>query len=305
MGYAIGIDLGGTNVKAAAVSEGGEVLAQTSAPTTARDGADAVASNVAREMASLEAEVGRPASAVGMAAPGMVARDGRSMASISGHLECVEGFDWAEYLTGRAPALLNDAHAALLGEVWRGAAEGARDAVLLTLGTGVGGAILSGGRLLRGHLGRAGHLGHMCLDVDAPRDSLGIPGTLEEAIGNRTLPHRSAGRFDSTERLVAAYLACDGEAARVWLRSVFRLACAVTSIINALDPEIVIIGGGVARARAALLEPLERRIRQLVPVPPQIVLSRLGDEAVALGGVRLALQEVDQRLFDLAALERL
>lgn len=292
MSYSIGIDLGGTNIKAAAVSEDGEVLAQANAPTPADEGAHAVASNVARELASLEAEVGGRADAVGMAAPGMVARDGRSMASISGHLECIEGFDWAEYLTGRAPALLNDANAALLGEVWRGAAAGASDAVLLTLGTGVGGAVLTGGRLLRGHLGRAGHLGHMCLDVDAPRDSLGIPGTLEEAIGNRTLPQRSEGRFDSTERLVAAHLSGDAEAARVWLRSVFHLACAVTNIINAFDPETVIIGGGVARAGRALFDPLAEYLDGMEWRPGghrvRIVPAALGDIAGALGAARNA-----------------
>jgi glucokinase len=293
MSYAIGIDLGGTNIKAVAVAEGGEVLAQSNAPTSGEDGATAVAENVARELASLEAEVGRHASAVGLAAPGMVARDGRSMASISGHLEIIEGLDWAEYLRGRRPALLNDAHAALVGEVWRGAATGARDAVLLTLGTGVGGAILSGGRLLRGRLGRAGHLGHMCLDVDAARDSLGIPGTLEEAIGNRTLPLRSAGRFDSTERLVAAHLAGDAEASRVWLRSVFHLACAVTNIINALDPEVVILGGGVARAGRALFDPLAEYLDTMEWRPGgqrvRIAPASLGDLAGALGAARNAM----------------
>ena len=291
MSYSIGIDLGGTNIKAVAISDEGEVLAQSNAPTYGEDGA-AVAENVARQMAALEAEAGRAASTVGLAAPGMVARDGRSMASISGHLEIIEGLDWADYLRGREPALLNDAHAALLGEVWRGAAAGARDAVLLTLGTGVGGAILSEGRLLRGRLGRAGHLGHMCLDVDAARDSLGIPGTLEEAIGNRTLPARSAGRFDSTERLVAAHLAGDAEAARVWLRSVFHLACAVTNIINAIDPEVVIIGGGVARAGRALFDPLAEYLDTMEWRPQgqsvRIVPASLGDLAGALGAARNA-----------------
>ncbi|MBV8858034.1 MAG: ROK family protein [Acidobacteria bacterium] len=298
MSYAIGIDLGGTNIKAVAVNEDGDVLARTSAPTHGDGVADedgaAVARNVARQLAALETEVGRTAAAVGLAAPGLVARDGRSMASISGHLESVEGLVWAEYLGGRAPALLNDAHAALVGEVWRGAAAGARDAVLLTLGTGVGGAVLAEGRLLRGHLGRAGHLGHMCLDVDGARDSLGIPGTLEEAVGNRTLPERSAGRFRSTAELVAAYLAGDAEAARVWLRSVFQLACAVTNIINAFDPEVFIIGGGVARAGRALFDPLAEYLDGMEWRPQghrvRVVPAALGDAAGALGAARNAEQ---------------
>jgi glucokinase len=296
MSYTIGIDLGGTNIKAVAVNEDGDVLAQTFAPThgdagEAEDGA-AVARNVARQLAALEMEVGRTASAVGLAAPGLVARDGRSMASISGHLESVEGLVWAEHLGGREPALLNDAHAALVGEAWRGAAAGAREAVLLTLGTGVGGAVLAGGRLLRGHLGRAGHLGHMCLDVDGERDSLGVPGTLEEAIGNRTLPARSAGRFDSTEELVAAYLAGDAAAARVWLRSVLQLACAVTNIINAFDPEVFVIGGGVARAGRALFGPLAEYLDGMEWRPQghrvRVTPATLGEMAGALGAARNA-----------------
>jgi glucokinase len=223
-----------------------------------------------------------------------VARDGRAMASISGHLESVEGLVWAEHLGGREPALLNDAHAALVGEVWRGAAVDARDAVLLTLGTGVGGAVLAEGRLLRGHLGRAGHLGHMCLDVDGARDSLGIPGTLEEAIGNRTLPARSAGRFGSTAELVAAYLTADAEAARVWLRSVFQLACAVTNIINAFDPEVFVIGGGIARAGQALFDPLAEYLDAMEWRPQghrvRIAAAALGDAAGALGAARNAAQ---------------
>jgi glucokinase len=189
-------------------------------------------------------------------------------------------------------ALLNDAHAALLGEVWQGAAAGARDAVLLTLGTGVGGAILSGGRLLTGHLGRGGHLGHTCLDVDGEPDSLGIPGTLEEAVGNRTLARRSAGRFDSTERLVAAHLAGDPQASRVWLRSVYQLACAVTSLINTLDPEVVIIGGGIARAGAPLFDPLGRYLDLMEWRPGghrvRIEPAALGRLAGALGAARYA-----------------
>jgi glucokinase len=166
--------------------------------------------------------------------------------------------------------------------------------VLLTLGTGVGGAVLAEGRLLRGYLGRAGHLGHMCLDADGERDSLGIPGTLEEAIGNRTLPERSGGRFDSTEELVAAYVAGDAEAARVWLRSVFKLACAVTNIINAFDPEVFVIGGGVARAGRALFGPLAEYLEGMEWRPQghrvPLVPAALGDAAGALGAARNAAQ---------------
>jgi glucokinase len=293
MDYVIGIDLGGTNIKAAAVSVSGEVLAQSSAETR-DDGGAAWAAYVRELIEALESRVGGAALCVGIASPGMAARDGRSMASVSGHLESLQGFDWVNYLgEERAVTLLNDGHAALLAEAWKGAAVGADDAVLLTLGTGVGGAVLSGGRLLTGHLGRGGHNGHMCLDADGEPDSLGIPGTLEEAVGNRTLARRSRGLFDSTEALVAAYLAGDAHATRVWLRSVYRLACAVTSMICVLDPEVFVVGGGIARAGAVLFDPLERYLGLMEWRPGghhvRVVPAALGSTAGALGAARHAL----------------
>lgn len=294
MDYAIGIDLGGTNIKAAAVTPSGEVLWRSSAETRDGEGA-AWAEGVRGQIEALESRGGGPALCVGIASPGLPARDGRSMASVSGHLESLQGFDWVDYLGGgRTLALVNDGHAALLAEAWKGAAAGAEDAVMLTLGTGVGGAVLSGGRLLTGCLGRGGHIGHICLDADGEPDSLGIPGTLEEAVGNRTLARRSRGLFDSTEALVAAHLAGDAVATRVWLRSVHRLACAVTSMICVLDPEVFVIGGGIARAGAALFDPLEQYLGLMEWRPGghrvRVVPAALGGEAGALGAARHAMQ---------------
>jgi glucokinase len=142
-------------------------------------------------------------------------------------------------------------------------------------------------------LGRGGHIGHICLDADGLPDSLGIPGTLEEAVGNRTLARRSRGRFNSTEALVAAYLAGDELATPIWLRSVYQLACAVTSMICVLDPEVFVIGGGIARAGAALFDPLERYLGLMEWRPGghrvRIVPAALGSSAGALGAARYAL----------------
>ncbi|NIP92572.1 MAG: ROK family protein, partial [Akkermansiaceae bacterium] len=98
----------------------------------------------------------------------------------------LEGLEWPEAL-GRRAAVLNDAHAALMGEIWQGAAAGVRDVILLTLGTGVGGAIVTDGRLLRGHTGKGGHLGHVSLDFLGKPDICGIPGALEDMIGNHNV----------------------------------------------------------------------------------------------------------------------
>jgi glucokinase len=255
----IGLDIGGTQIKAAAFSADGRVLARRTAPT--EDGGDSetvprFATNVRSLLAGLEHETG-PAAHTGLSAPGLVAGDGRSISHMPGRLRGLENFDWSAWL-GRDVPLLNDAHAALLGEVWQGAARGLRDAVLLTLGTGVGGAIWADGRLLRGHIGRAGHIGHLSLDPFGAPTITGTPGGLENWIGNHNIAERSGGRFTSTHELVAAYETGDTFAAEVWLRSIRGLGCAIASLVNVLDPEAVVIGGGIASAGRALFDPLSR-----------------------------------------------
>jgi glucokinase len=292
--YAIGIDLGGTHIKAAGVSESGEILERVTSETRDRAAPGAWVESIRGLRARIEAGRGAPAAAIGVAAPGLAAADGRSIASIPGKLAGLQGLDWAAALDATVPVrVLNDGHAALLGECWRGAAVGCRDVVLLTLGTGVGGAILSGGRLLTGATGKAGHWGHMTLDPDGPPSIAGMPGSLEGAIGNCTIEARSHGRFHDTRALVEAHLAGDAEATRVWRRSVHRLACAVASIANAVDPEVVILGGGIARAGEALLRPLEEFLARVEWRPlggVRVTLAALGEMAGALGAAQRALE---------------
>ncbi len=293
MDYAIGIDLGGTNVKAVAVSAEGEVLEHSTCEVE-DETAGALAQIIWQQIALFERKCGGRASCTGIASPGQQAPDGLSMASVGGRLHGLEGVVWTEVLKAAHPIpVLNDAHAALLGEVWKGAGHGCRNAVLLTLGTGVGGAILADGRLVKGHIGRAGHLGHICLDADGTPDIIGIPGSLEDAIGNCTLSARSGGRFTKTRQLVEAHRAGDAGASDIWLRSVYQLACAIASIINILDPEIVILGGGIAQAKESLFEPLGRFMNQLEWRPQgngvRIAPAVVGTMAGALGAAHYAI----------------
>lgn len=288
MPYGIGIDLGGTNIKIVAVSEEGDVLDRSTCETEA-DAPVSWVETIRDRITEIE-QTREPARWIGLAAPGLAARDSLSIASMPGKLRGLEGLSWTESLQTSHPVpVLNDAHAALLGEAWVGAARGYRNAVLLTLGTGVGGAILADGRLYKGHLGRAGHLGHISLNPDGRPDIVGTPGSLEQTIGNATLPERSGGRFTSTRQLVAAHLKGDQNASDVWLRSVYNLAAGITSIINALDPEAVIIGGGIAQAGPALFEPLAGLMESLEWRPQghsvQIIPAALGDIAGSLGAV--------------------
>ncbi|HSI63382.1 MAG TPA: ROK family protein, partial [Candidatus Saccharimonadia bacterium] len=165
--HIIGIDLGGTNIKATLFDAStGQCLDRATTPTRdgEREGDHPAWSFGVRDLvARFEEAVGSSGLPVGISAPGLAARDGSCISWMPGRMHGLEGFRWAEFLE-RPTRVLNDAHAAILGEVWQGAATGSGDAVMLTLGTGVGGAVISDGRLLTGHLGRAGHLGHITVD---------------------------------------------------------------------------------------------------------------------------------------------
>ena len=293
MDYALGIDVGATNVKAVAVTAAGYILRQDRFATL--DSESAPWANAIREyILRTEAEVGS-ARWLGIACPGLAARDHRSIAWMQGRMAAVQGLDWAQFL-GREQLVpvLNDAHAALLGETWLGAGRGVENAVLLTIGTGVGGAVVCEGRLLRGAIGRAGHLGHLSLNPDGPLDIVNTPGSLEDAIGDWTIPARTNGRFETSADLVQAVRAGDQHATEVWLKSVKALAAGIASIINCVDPELVILGGGVARAGRNLFEPLSEQMDKFEWRPlgerVNIVPATLGEFAGALGAARNAMQ---------------
>jgi glucokinase len=287
MRYGIGVDLGGTNIKIVAVSEEGHMLERSTCETLT-DSPSFWVETIRQTVKTIEDNQLESACWIGLAAPGLAARDNLSIASMPGKLRGLEGLDWTDSLQSSHPVpVLNDAHAALLGEAWIGAAVGYRNAVLLTLGTGVGGALLAEGRLFKGHIGRAGHLGHISLNPDGPPDIVGTPGSLEQTIGNSTLAERSDGHFCSTRKLVEAHLNGDEKATGIWLRSVYNLAAGITSIINSLDPEVIIIGGGIAQAGPALFAPLERFMEGLEWRPQgarvRIIPAALGDLAGTLG----------------------
>jgi len=283
--YSVGLDLGGSSIKSVAIS-GSELLAQTN-----------VAFDVERPLDWLEKTRGilsqfqerfGAVENIGVSAPGLASKDAATIVCMPGRLEGLEGLNWATALGhSKAVPVLNDAHAAILGEAWRGAAQGFRNVCMLTLGTGVGGAAIVNGQLLRGSIGRGGHLGHASLDIDGPLDVTGMPGSLEMAIGNCTIAARSEGRFVTTHELIAAFQKGDPFASKVWLRSVKALACAIGSLINILDPEAVIIGGGIARAGESLFKPLQACLDQVEwrPTGSRVAVfpAQLGEFAGAYG----------------------
>lgn len=295
MSWAIGIDLGGTIVKAVAVKEDGSIIHRQQQPTQDGPGmVDRWVEHVRHILQDFEMKAGSPPKSIGVCSPGLAAADERSIAWLPGKLEGLEGFDWTAALESqRLVPVVNDAHAALLGEAWVGAARDRSNVVLLTLGTGVGGAILNDGKLLRGTIGRGGHLGHMCLDPSGTPSITGMPGAIEVMIGDCTVSDRSGGRFSSTEALVRAHRDGDEEATSIWHKSVRALGCAIGSYINIIDPEIVVLAGGIAAAGDALLNPLDAVLYEIEWRPGAysvpVVLATLGEWAGALGAARYGL----------------
>lgn len=265
MTWSIGIDIGGTAIKAVAAKENGDILLQKSQPTNDDPSSFRTWVDSAKSILSeLESEMGSPADAVGICAPGLADRKHRWISYLPVKLQGIEGFDWTQALgrTNQVP-VVNDAHSALLGESWIGAAGGKQDVVLLTLGTGVGGAILSNGRLVNGAIGRAGHLGHMSQDIYGEPSIANMPGAIEVMIGNSTVSKRSNETYKSTRELVQAYEEGNSLASYIWLKSIRALGCAVASYINILDPEVVVLTGGITTAGDSLMQPLLKVLEEV------------------------------------------
>lgn len=293
--YAIGIDLGGTNIKFLATDPSGNILQEACCAT--KDHAGSVgnwAANIPEMVDKIEMQLGYCAHWIGVSAPGMTDREKRRIISLPGRLNGLEGLDWTNFLKRkRTIPVLNDAHAALYGESWKGSAMNFKNVIFLTLGTGVGGAFSLEGQLQSGYLGRAGHFGHTCLNPDGPLDIKNSPGSIELEIGECTIKQRTNGRFNSTQELVEAHNARDSEATKIWMHSVYRLACAISSYINILDPEIVLLGGGISKAGNALMDPLNQYMNRVEWRPEghtvPIKFAQLGNKAGALGAARYAM----------------
>jgi len=288
---AIGIDIGGTRIKAVALSAGHAVLDRCETATVDEPAGlvAAVAAAIERLSDAAPDATGVP---VGLAAPGLAADDERSIAWMQGRLEAVQGLDWTAKL-GRPVRVLNDAQSATLAEASAGAATGCRHVVMLTLGTGVGGGAIVDGQLLRGALGRAGHLGHICLNPDGEPDIVGAPGSLEDLVGDHSVAARTGGRFADTRGLAEAVRQHDQEATRHWQRTIHVLACGIVSLINALDPQRIVIGGGIAQAGPTLFDPLRAAVAAMEWRPTgaavAIVPATLGADAGAIGAARYAM----------------
>ena len=280
--YYIGIDLGGTNIKGALVRETGEIVREESRPTRAGLGADAVCDGIAAVITALADGVDRAElGGVGLGCPGTVD-------DASGRVLYANNLGWKNFdlraaikaRTGLSPRLGNDANVAALAEALAGCAKGAQSAVIVTLGTGVGGGVVLDGKLLTGYTGAASELGHMVIHAGGEECTCGRRGCFEAyasatalvretkramAAHPESLLHAVAAENGAVDGRTAFTASRRGDAAArgVVERYIDELACGIANLVNIFFPEVIALSGGVADQGDELLVPLRERVREL------------------------------------------
>jgi glucokinase len=303
----LGIDVGGTAVKIGLV-RAGVVQSRIGIDADPAGGLRAALRRIATAADPLRAKSGGKIAAVGLAFPGIVDPQGkRILSSPAGKFDdaCqIDVVEEAGRLFGMPVQLVNDANAALIGEWRHGAARGCTDAVMMTLGTGIGSSVLLGGAPLRGAHGQAGSLGgHFSGDIDGDPCPCGNIGCVETIACTLTLPrHARASELFASSLLsreaVIDYravfaLARRGDllATRLRDRALQAWGAAAVNLIHAYDPERLIIGGGILAAGEDLLGPLRAHVRRHAWTPwgrVEVLPAALGSDAGLLGAASLA-----------------
>ena len=303
---AIGIDFGGTSIKSAVVEEGRLLLRGAAIDTQQHDSADSLVDAILRVVGTMRAAHPEVA-AIGVGLPGFV----DSVNGIVHSLTNVAG--WSEVplrailseRTGLPAIIENDANAMAYGEWKYGAAVGAQHAVCITLGTGVGGALILDGKLYRGATLAAGEIGHMSIDYRGIRGPYGNFGGLEEYVGNVQIGERAAKLYAdagivkthdecSPLALDRAARAGDTIARGLWETLGTEIGAVLASVVWIVNPDTIVIGGGVAKAGDLLLDPIRRTIAartiKVFNAHLRVVPAMLGNEAGIIGNAALALE---------------
>ena len=313
MRKAIGIDLGGTFIKAALVDQDGAILYKEEAPTLAERGPDDILRRIEEMIRGIAANQGLQIgdlAGLGIAIPGFID-------DATGVADEVVNIGWRNVAVreplharlGIHVAMENDANAAALGEAWAGAGRGRRFALCVTLGTGVGGGVVIDGKVLRGANTMAGEIGHMVMVPGGALCNCGHHGCLEtisSATGVVRLAREGVARAQAAgsvsslaglSELTAADVfqaaqAGDAVASAAVDEAIETLAWGLGTAANVVNPEVIVVGGGMARAGDRLFGPLReafpRYALRRVALAAQIVPATLGNDAGVVGAARLA-----------------
>jgi glucokinase len=311
----IAVDLGGTKLLTGLVDREG-VARRRTVQATDLSGENELVAQVEGAIAELG---GDGFAALGVGVPSTIdQRAGRAVSSVNIPLAGIDLRDHLEQRFGVPVMIENDANAAALAEHRLGAGRGTRHMVMLTLGTGVGGGLIVDGRLYRGAVGAAGELGHITLDIDGPPCQGFCPGRGHlEALASGTAadglvdriaaerPDGDLGRAAASGRPLDAKVAVElaaegpGDARETLERIGFRLGVGIASFVNVFNPELVVLGGGFARAGDLIFEPARRVVAERALSPARdlvrIVPALLGAEAGLIGAALVAFEALDDR----------
>lgn len=289
----IGVDLGGTAIKLGRFDRQGHCLQALSVSTPQPPEPNAVLNAIVAAIAHLDPD--RRCLAIGIGTPGPTDATGRiARVAINLGWNDVPLVDWLEEKTGKPTFLANDANCAGLGEAWLGAGQPFQNLIMLTLGTGVGGAIILDGQLYIGRDGTAGELGLITLDLAGPVCNSGNRGSLEQHVSVQAIRRRTGLEPDELGQR-----AKDGDAAAIafWENYGCELGAGLASFIYTLSPEAIIIGGGISASAEfffpATLRELESRVLPISRSGLQLLPAKLGSKAGIVGAARLAWQKLD------------
>lgn len=299
----IAADIGGTNLRCALVTERGVVLRREQHPTETSS-TEGFLAQLAGSLAGLREfalQSGMPVTAVGLGVPGLVSGAGAIHSSVN--LLCIEGVGLAAELSRRTalPVLaLNDANAGALGEHRYGAARSYRSLLHVTIGTGVGAGLILDGRLWTGIDGAAGEFGHVTVEPEGRPCGCGNRGCLEQYLSATAIAAAGSGcAAPDAAAVAAAALKGDEAALAIFEQAGSYLGIAVAGVLNLLNLEAVVLGGGVARSFALLAPAMRREIAaRAFPVPrrrARILCSELGDNAGLLGAAAAAFDAAKER----------
>ena len=309
--YCFGIDIGGTTVKCGLFLTTGELCEKWEIKTRTEDGGKAILPDVAAAIQAKMKEKGiakEQVTGVGVGVPGPVVKEREVTVAVNLHWGHTMLADELETLLGGIPVKVgNDANVAALGEAWKGAAAGAKNVIMVTLGTGVGGGIILDSRIISGSHGAGGEIGHAAVQHDeTEKCNCGNRGCLEQyasATGIVRVAKRVMEATDeesvlrgfsrlSAKNVLDAYKEGDKLAAKVMDEVGEKLGSALAVFACVVDPEAIVIGGGVSRAGQPLIDCIEAHYKKYAfsaCKETPIILAKLGNDAGIYGSARMVI----------------
>ncbi len=310
MSVVIGLDIGGTKIAAALVDERGCVISSVRRQTHPELGREFVLEQIGAavgELVEKARSISEKVLAVGIGSPGIIDPESGVIVQAAVNLPQWSGFSLKQFIEERFSIRAfadNDVNVMALGECMFGAAVGMRNVIFIAIGTGIGGGIVIGGRLYHGSNFTAGEVGHITVVPDGPRCACGNYGCLEAlasgpAIARRAEEYMAKGVRTTLQSIVGdgkvtcelvAKAASEGDAlCRRLLGEAGRyIGIAISSLMNVLNPDCIVVGGGVAQAGELILSPMREEVALRALSPAPILQSSLGDSAGQVGAAALA-----------------